>query len=321
MLRHRAATALLLSAASGLAQATLLRSADVHPDGYPTVEAVKSMGARISELTAGRHNARVFPGGILGSEQAVLEQVKLGSLHMARVNISALGPACPTTQAAALPFLFRDKNHMRRALDGPVGSEMLASCESSGLVGLAFYDSGARSIYTVSRAARTPADLAGQRIRVQPSDLWVALMGALGARATPLPYGEVMAALREGRLDGAENNWSSFESSGHYLAAKKIALTEHSMAPEILVFSKKAFDALASRDQAAVRQAAGESVATMRKLWDAREESSRLKVLASGVDAIGVDKGPFREAMRPVYDKFASDPRMQSLIARIQRIR
>ena len=133
---------------------------------------------------------------------------------------------------------------MRKVLDGPVGDEILAAMEAQGFVGLAFYDSGSRSIYTAKKPIKTLADIKGMKIRVQQSDLWVAMMQAMGANATPMPYGEVYTALKTGVVDAAENNWPSYESSRHYEAAKFYSVTEHSMAPEVLVFSKKVWDRL-----------------------------------------------------------------------------
>jgi TRAP-type C4-dicarboxylate transport system substrate-binding protein len=157
------------------------------------------------------------------------------------------------------------------------------------------------------------------KIRVQQSDMWVAMMQAIGANATPLPYAEVYTALKTGVVDAAENNWPSYESSRHYEAAKIYSLTEHSMAPELLVFSKKVWDGLSKEDQAIIRAAAKESVPYMRKLWDEREAQARKTVEAAGSQIVSdVDKKSFSDAMAPVYAKFAADPKLQDLVKRIQ---
>jgi len=152
-----------------------------------------------------------------------------------------------------MPFVFRSTAHMRKVLDGPIGDEILKACEKQGLVGLAFYDSGSRSS-TGEEADQGLADMKGMKIRVQQSDLWVAMMQALGANATPMPYGEVYTALKTGLVDGAENNWPSYESSRHFEVAKYYAITEHSLAPEILLFSKKVWDTLTPDDQKIIRR-------------------------------------------------------------------
>jgi tripartite ATP-independent transporter DctP family solute receptor len=200
-----------------------------------------------------------------------------------------------------------------------VGDEILKAMESQGLVGLAFYDSGARSFYTVKKPVKSLADLKGLKIRVQQSDLFVAMIQALGANPTPMPYGEVYTALKTGIVDAAENNWPSYESSRHFEAAKFYNLSEHSLAPEVLVFSKKVWDALPPGDQAILRQAAKDSVPFMRKLWDEREVKSRKAVEAAGIQVVPIaNRKEFVDAMAPVYARFANTPRLQSLVKRIQ---
>src|SRR5215204_2298095 len=251
------------------------RSADVHPADYPTVEAVKFIGQQLKDETKGRLGVRVYPNGTLGNERDTLEQLKIGGLDMMRINAAPLNNVVPETVEPCLPFLFRSKEHMRATLDGPVGDAILAAMEAQGMVGLAFYDSGARSVYTAKKPVKALADLKGQKVRVQQSDLFVAMVEGLGANPTPMPYGEVYTALKTGIVDAAENNLPSYESSRHFEAAKYYALTEHAMAPEVLVFSKPVWDRLPKEDQALIRKAAKDSVPFMRKLWDEREAKAR----------------------------------------------
>ena len=143
----RTLIALAAGAATMAAQAIELRSADVHnSDDYPTVAAVKHMSELLDKRSNGKYKIKVFNKGALGSEKETLDQVKIGALEMNRVNISALNSICPKTLVPTMPFLFTSIDHMRKSLDGPAGEEILKGCEHEGLVGLAFYDSGARSI-------------------------------------------------------------------------------------------------------------------------------------------------------------------------------
>jgi tripartite ATP-independent transporter DctP family solute receptor len=310
------AVALALAAS---ASAREFRSADVHPDDYPTVMAVKKMSELISERTGGEYSIKVFGQSALGSEKDTVEQVKLGALDMVRVNVAAFNNIVPETIVPALPFLFKSKEHMRKVLDGPVGEQILASLDSQGFVGLAFYDSGSRSFYTTSKPIRSVADVKGMKLRVQQSDLWVTLIQSLGGNPTPLPYAEVYTALKTGVVDGAENNWPSYESSRHYEVAKSYSLTEHSMSPELLVFSKVIWDTLGEEEQDVIRQAAKESVPYMRELWDAREAKARAAVEAGGATIISdLDRQGFVDAAQPVYEKFAADPKLQEMIKQIQ---
>ncbi len=307
--------------AASAAGAKEFRSSDVHPADYPTVQAVAHMGKLLAERTNNKHSVKVFGQSVLGSEKDTIEQAKIGALDMVRVNISPFNNIVPETIVPALPFVFKSKAHMRKVLDGAVGEEILKSLEPQGFIGLAFYDSGSRSFYTTKKAIKTVDDMKGMKIRVQQSDMWVAMMQALGANATPLPYAEVYTALKTGVVDGAENNWPSYESSRHYEVAQMYSVTEHSMAPELLVFSKRVWDGLPVQEQAIIRQAAKDSVPVMRKLWDDREAAAEKTVTGGGAKILSdVDKKAFATAMQPVYAKFAGDAKLQSLVKRIQAI-
>lgn len=310
--------AVFLATMCGAAGAKEFRSADVHPADYPTVKAVEYLGKLVAERTGAKFSVKVFGQSTLGSEKDTVEQTKLGALDMVRVNTAAFNNIAPETIIPALPFIFKSTAHMRKVLDGPVGDEILKALEPHGFIGLAFYDSGARSFYLTKKPIKTPADMKGLKVRVQQSDMWVSMMQALGANPTPMPYAEVYTALKTGVVDGAENNWPSYESSKHFEVAKYYSLTEHSLAPEVLVFSKTVWDGLPKDQQDVIRQAAKDSVPYMRKLWDEREAASQKVVEAAGsVITRDLDRKAFSDAMKPVYDKFAATPALQSLVKRI----
>jgi len=308
----------LLAAAFG-ANAVEFRSADVHnSDEYPTVAAVKHMSDLLDKRSNGKYKIKVFNKSALGSEKETLDQVKIGALEMNRINISTVNSICPKSLVPTMPFLFDSIAHMRKTLDGPIGEEILKGCEHEGLIGLAFYDSGARSIYA-KKPVRTVADTKGMKIRVQPSDLWVALVSAMGANATPMPTAEVVTALKTGVIDAAENNIPSYDGFKHYEAVKFYSRTEHSMAPELLVISKKVFDAMPKAEQDMFRAAAKESVAFQRQKWDEAEAKSLDIVVKAGSTIVtDVDKASFRAVMPPVYAKFINTPDLQRLVKAVQ---
>ncbi len=310
------ATAIALLALG--ARATEFRSADTHnADDYPTVAAVKYMGTLLEQKSGGKLKIKVFNKQALGSEKETIDQVKIGALDFTRVNVGPMNGICPLTQVPTMPFLFNSIAHMRKSLDGPVGDEILKSCESVGFIGLAFYDSGARSIYA-KKPIRTVADAKGLKIRVQQSDLWVALVGAMGANPTPMPYGEVLMGLKTGLIDAAENNIPSFDTAKHYESVKFYSKTEHSMAPEILVMSKIIYDKLPKAEQDMIRAAAKESVAFERQKWDEQEAKSLATVKAAGAEIVEVDKRSFQAVMGPVYEKFMVTPDMKRLVKTVQ---
>lgn len=301
------------------AQAVELRSADVHnSDDYPTVAAVRHMSDQLKQRSNGKFTIKVFNKSALGSEKETLDQVKIGALDMNRVNISSLNAICPKSLVPTMPFLFNSIEHMRKVLDGPIGDEILKGCEHQGLVGLAFYDSGARSIYA-KKPVRTLADVKGMKMRVQQSDLWVALVNAMGANATPMATAEVYTGLKTGVIDAAENNEPSYEGFKHYEAVKYYSYTQHSMAPEMLVMSKAVFDKLSPAEQAMFRSAAKESVTFQRQKWDEQTAKAIEVVSKAGVEWVkDVNKAEFQNAMKPVYDKFMTTPDLQRLVKAVQ---
>lgn len=310
--------ALAVAAVAMTAQAAEFRSADTHnADDYPTVAAVRFMSEELNRLSGGKHKIKVFNKKALGEEKETIDQVKIGALDLTRVNVAPMNSVCPQTMVPTMPFLFRSVEHMRSSLDGPVGDEILKSCESAGFVGLAFYDSGARSIYA-KKPIKTVADVKGMKIRVQQSDLWVSLISAMGANATPMPYGEVYTGLKTGLIDAAENNIPSFDTARHAEAVKFYSKTEHSMAPEILVMSKIVFDKLPKAEQDMVRAAAKASVKFQRQKWDEQEAKSLANVKAAGAQIVEVDKKSFQSVMQPVYDKYMTTPDMKRLVKAVQ---
>ncbi|MFG6439153.1 TRAP transporter substrate-binding protein [Roseateles sp. LKC17W] len=309
--------ALLASSASALE----LKSADVHnSDDYPTVAAVKHLGQVLTKSSGGSLTVKVFNKGALGSEKETIDQVKLGALAMTRVNLGPLSAMCPKTLVPALPFLFRDTAHMRKAYDGAPGEEILKACEHQGLVGLALYDSGARSVYA-RKPIKTLADMKGLKIRVQQTDLWVAAMQALGANPSPMPIGEVYTGLKTNLIDAAENNIPSYEGFRHFEAAKFYSRTEHSMTPDALFISKRVWDKLKPEQQAQLRAAAKASVQVQREKWDAQEAKALAAVKAGGAQIVDAEREPLRQAVQPVIAKFVNTPDLQKLVKAIQDIK
>ncbi|PDT88309.1 C4-dicarboxylate ABC transporter [Bradyrhizobium sp. Y36] len=318
--------ALLLAAVSMSLRATgavarEFRAADTQTEDYPTVQALRYMGALIAERSGGRHEIKVFHSRQLGEEKETIEQTRAGAIDINRTNVALIGNFVPAMNVLAMPFLFRSIEHMQKVLDGPVGGEILNSFEPYGFVGLAFYDSGARSIYNGVRPVKSLADLKGLRIRVQQSELMSQMIRALGAEPVELPYGQVLTGLANHLIDGAENNWPSFVTTDHYKHAGYYSLTEHTMSPEVLVISLKAWQSLSPDDQRIFRESAQRSSRFMREKWRDLEEQSQRKAQEAGVTIIReIDRKPFEDAMVPIYAKAARDPAAAALIERIRKV-
>lgn len=316
-----AAGAFSVTAALGgcSAPSRALLAADSQPENYPTVAALRFFASELSRLTSGQLAVYVYPSEQLGSQSDTLELAQLGGIDFIRINSAPLNVLVPETLVPSLPFLFRSIAHMRAAMDGAPGRAILSGLAQHGLIGLAFYDSGARSIYTVDRPVREPADMAGLKIRVQTSDLFVSMIETMGGNATPMAYGEVYQGMVQGVIDGAENNFPSYESSRQFEVAPVYSLTRHVMAPEILAMSKRSWDKLSDQEQAAVQAAAQASVPVMRKLWDRQVIQSRDIVTAAGVGIVeDVDREAFSTRMQPLWAKYADTPALRRLIEDIR---
>lgn len=299
--------------------ALTFRCADVHQEDYPTVQAVKYMSQLLSERSGSDLTIEVFHSQQLGDEKASIEQCRAGGLDMTRVNLAPLIDDVPEAGVPSLPYIFRSEEHMHKVLDGPIGQEMLDAMERIGLVGLAYYDSGARSFYNTKKPIRSIDDFKGLRIRVQQTELFKALVLVLGGVPVPMPYGEVLDTLRSGVIDGAENNLPSYHSSGHYKVAQYYTLDTHSMNPEVLVFSKKVWESLSEENRQLIRQAAKDSVPHMRKFWQERETQTRKALEETGVEVVkNVDKEPFKRATKPIYDRFMTSDKLKDMVRRIE---
>ncbi|AQS51698.1 C4-dicarboxylate ABC transporter [Paenalcaligenes hominis] len=318
-------SALLMSAGlvlltQGTVSAKTLRSADVHPNNYPTVESVNYMSEKLKEMTNGELDIKVFGSGQLGNEKATIEQTRFGVLDMNRITLGEINNLVEDTIVLSLPYVFRSKEHMRKVVDSEIGAEMLASLEPHGLIGLAFFDAGSRNIYNSKHEVKTPSDLAGLKIRVQPSDIFLDMINTLGANAVPMGFNEMYSGLQTGVIDGTEQSWPTYESTNHVEVAKYYSLTEHLMLPEALVMSKITYDKLTEEQKKAVHAAAQDAKYKMRELWDAREKESERIVKEKGAIVTEVDKQLFMDKVAPVQEKYLKNERLKALFDRIQAV-
>ncbi len=283
----------------------VMRLAETHPQDYPTTKGDYEFARLVKERSNGRIIIEVYHSKQLGEERAVIEQVQLGAIDMTRVSISAVSAFVRDLDAFQLPYLYRDAAHMWKVLDGPIGQEILKKHEAYNFVGIGWFESGSRNFYT-KKQVKTVADLKGMKIRVQQAPLMVGMVEALGAVATPLPFGEVYSALKAGVVDGAENNWPSYLTTSHFEVAKYFIVDEHTRVPEITVGSKKVFDKLSKEDRDLILKAMKDAQPYQFKLWVDYEKFAEKAVKEKG-SIVTVpspqEKQKFVEAMKPLYDK------------------
>ena len=299
---------------------TIFDAVDVHPGDFPTVTAVRWMGEELGRLTDGRLGIRQYPSGQLGSEDDSIGLARHGAIDICRVAVAALNNAFPETQLLALPYVYRDVAHVRAVVDGAIGTELLNVFEGRGLVGLAYYDAAPRCFYNVHHPVTEPGQLHGLKMRAPQSDIFLDSIRAMGANPTPLSFGAIFSSLQTHLIDGAENNWPAYQSSRQYEVARFWSQTEHSFSPDALLISRASLERLTPADRDLVRDVARRSVQVMRTDWDRREAEAQAAVVAAGVQVAEVDKAAFAATVRPVLDKYLSEPRLRALHERIAAV-
>lgn len=323
---HHTRVASLMAAAAAVAVAGTMATAEnwrgwnIHVEGYPNTVAMDAFAELLEEKTGGEITLQMFHGGTLGSQPDAIEQVRLGALEIGNFNLGPIGPIAPAANVVSLPFIFKDVGHMFRVLEGEGGQMIAEGMAEQGIVPLAWYDAGARSFYNGTKAINTPADVEGLKVRVMNNDLFTGMIAELGGNPSPMAFAEVYQALSTGVVDGAENNWPSYESTGHFEVAGFYSLSQHLIIPECLCVNTDTFNALSPEMQAAVTEAAQESAAMQRDLWIKREAASRAAVEEAGVVVNEIaDKAPFQEAMAPVYAAYLeANPDLGPLVELIQ---
>ncbi len=276
---------------------------------YPTTLGAERFSDLVYERTGGRIKILVKCDAQLGSESEVIRQMVYGGIGFARVSLSQLAEYVPEMNVLQMPYMYKDSDHMWRVLDGEIGDEFLLKTPDYGLVGLSWYDAGARNFYSTT-PIRSLKDMEGMSIRVQESDVMADMVSALKAKPVKIVYSEVYSALERGIVDGAENNWPSYESMNHYNVARYYTVDEHTRVPELQICSEAVWDKLSDEDRQILSECARESAIYERQLWQEREKSSRQIAEASGVTVIELtqeEKQRFRDAMRSVYTKYCGD--------------
>jgi len=296
----------------------ILKAACDHQEGYSTVEGLRLMAKLTDMWTNGRIKIDVYPGAVLGSEKESIEQTQMGVIDINRVSISPVISVYPKMAVFALPYIFASREHMWKVLEGEIGQSMLKEIEPTGFLGLAYMDSGARSFYTVKKPINSPADLKGMKIRTQKSPVMMDMVSAMGGKPVPMAFEEVYSSLQTGVIDGAENNPPSYYETSHYEVAKYYSLDGHAMVPEIVLMSVKTWNALSDADKQIIKMAAVAAQELQRKLWLKDEVSSMNIVKEAGCKVSTPEKGPFIEAVKPVYEKYAS--KYLDLIEQIQKL-
>lgn len=315
-----AATVIVAAGVAGAAQAAEWKGWNIHVPDYPNTVAMDRFAELLDEKTDGRVTLKMFHGGTLGNQPDAIEQLRIGAIEIGNFNLGPIGPVAPEANVVSLPFIFKNMEHMHRAMDGAPGDQISTGMEKKGIVALAWYDSGARSFYNSKKPITKPEDVTGMKVRVMNNDLYSGMIAALGGNPSPMAFSEVYQSLKTGVVDGAENNWPSYESTGHFEVAGYYSLSQHLIIPECVCINADVYNGLSDADKQAVRDAARESADLQRDLWAKRAEASREKVMKAGVKFNDIaDKAAFQNAMKPVYARFLeANPDLKPLVEAIQ---
>ncbi|UCD60069.1 MAG: TRAP transporter substrate-binding protein [Flavobacteriaceae bacterium] len=281
-------------------------------------KAMVKMGVDLKKLSGGKLSLEIYPSQQLGTERQCLELLQIGSLDMTKVSVGVLENFAPKMKVLGLPFLFRDRAHAFKVLDGPVGRQLLADGEKYWLKGLGYYDAGSRSFYTKDRPINSPDDLDGLKIRVMESVTAIDMVESLGGSPTPISWGELYTSLQQGVVDGAENNPPSFYLSRHYEVCKYYTLDEHTVLPDVLLAGTHLWKRLTVEEKEWLKKAVEKSIAYQRKLWLQSEEEALNAVQQAGVEIIRPDKTLFSEKIKGIYEQYETNEELYALIQKIQ---
>ena len=296
----------------------VLTYAENQHEDYPTTQSAYYFADLVEERTGGRIVIDVLCDAQMGTQQEVLDQMAFGGIDFTRVSLSSISDELPILNVLQLPFLYEDADHLWRVLDGAIGEEFLDVFEQAGLVGLSWYDGGARSFYAAS-PIHAAADLQGMTVRVQDSKMMADMISLLGGTPVTIAYSDVFAAFETGKIDAAENSWTSYESQNHHLMAPWYTLDQHTRVPEVQLISGMLWEELSEEYRSIILDCARQSALYQRELWKEREEQARQEVIAAGTQTIWLSDEAYEELKSiclPLYDRYCGD--YLDLITQIQ---
>lgn len=313
-------TLFLFNSCDALQEQKTIKLAHGLDTGHPVHKAMIFMGQELEKNSEGALKLEIYPNQQLGSERQCLELLQIGSLDMTKVSAAVMENFSPNMKVLGLPFLFKNKEHTFKVLDGEIGKSLLDGGKKYWLKGLGYYDAGSRSFYTKKAPVEKPENLKGLKIRVMESVTAMNMVSNLGGSPTPISYGELYTALQQGVVDGAENNPPSFFLSRHYEVCKFYSLDEHTTIPDVLIMSTHIWDKLSKKEQVWMQKAADASVKYQRKLWAKAETEAIEAVKKAGVTVVKPDKSVFQEKVSSMYENYKDDNEIYELITKIKAV-
>lgn len=276
-------------------------------EDHPYHLALKKMAEDVDKRSNGKVKIEVYPLSQLGAERELTEALTFGTADMSITSTAPVTNFYAKLGVLDLPFLFESREQAYKVLDGKVGEETLKNLESANLVGLAWAENGFRHITNGTKDIKKPEDVSGMKIRTQENPIHLAAFETLGAKPTPMAWTEALTALQQGVVDAQENPAIVAQTYKLYDSKQThMSLTGHVYSAAMILFSKPVWDKLPADVQQLIAEEAKKAGQYERELMIKMEEEAIANLKAKGVVVTeDVDKQAFREAMKPVYDKFS----------------
>ena len=271
----------------------------------------------VEQRTQGKVKVELFPNAQLGDERTLIEGMQIGTVHMGVITNGPVANFLPEIAAFEMPFLFNSPAQAYKVLDGEVGQKVLAKLDAINLKGLAYAERGFRNLTNSKRPVKTPADMAGLKIRVMENPVYIDTFKTLGTNPVPMAWTEALTALQQGTIDGQENPINVIYSFKLNETQKHLSMTQHSYAPALFLMSKKVFSGFDKATQDILVKAAQEAAAHERK-WNGDQMADMIKQLKEkGMQITEPDIAAFQAAVKPVYDKYG--PKFGTLLQDIEK--
>lgn len=325
-LKTIAAAVAVAAFGTAYAQEKTIKFATQNPKGHPLVMGMEKFAEIVQAKSGGKLKVNLFPGGVLGGDQANVSAIQGGTLEMATLNSGILASQVKDFEVYDFPFMFANSKEADAVVDGPFGKKLHAKLESRGLIGLTYWELGFRNITNSKRAIVKVEDVEGLKLRVIPNAINVDWVKALGANPTPLAFPEVYAALEQKAIDGQENPVTVIAANKLYEVQKYVTLTNHQYNPQSVLMSKKFWDTLSAAEQKIVSDAAVEA-GTYQRAQARAQAGTALDTLKKGgmqvTELSAAELAKFREKMKPVVDKHgaASPEATKDLLAELAKLR
>ncbi|HET8597856.1 MAG TPA: TRAP transporter substrate-binding protein [Castellaniella sp.] len=304
-----------------------IKFASQNNKGHPQVIGMQKFADLVAQKSGNKIRVRLFPGGVLGGDLETVSALQGGTIEMTVLNSGILQAQVKDFAAYDFPFLFNNDKEVDALVDGPFGHQLHEKLRDKGLVGLAYFDLGFRNITNAKHPITKPEDIAGLKLRVIQSPIYVDVFKALGANPTPLAWPEVYNALEQGAVDGQENPFTVILNAKLDEVQKYLAVTRHIYNPQSVIISKKFWDTLNADEQKLIQDAATEAAAYQRGV--SRDAASKalatLKNHGMQVTEMSpADMDKMRAMVKPVVEKYAQEvgqATVQSMYAELDKIR